>query len=69
MSELTAIWEGEFKIGDKTIKAYVLSNGQRVIDQASLIELFGMSEETGQTFPDEDLEAFCKFVSGRGVPR
>lgn len=35
-----AVWSGEFKMGDVTVRCYVLDNGQRIINADDLEALF-----------------------------
>lgn len=47
-----AVWSGEFDLGGVKMKCHTLSNGQRVIEQDSILEFFAAIEGDFPIDPD-----------------
>ena len=58
-----AVWSGSFRIFGKDLKCHVLDNGQRVIDEDSLIELFG-TDASEASLDEGELLDFLKWQRG-----
>ncbi len=56
--ELKSIREGELKIGNLTIKVHVLNNGERVIEEKSVVEFLKWMESGEIT--QEQADKFAK---------
>ena len=67
----TAVWEGEFKIGRHTIRAFVLPDGTRILNAEDVASFFtdpapwdGTDVMTGQA----EIEKMMSFTNGTGIP-
>jgi hypothetical protein len=63
-----SIWSGELNVFGVSLRVHVLDNGQRIIEEQSLADLFNPERE----FVDDDIDAsalkLATFIKGRGVP-
>ena len=57
------IWSGEFNLGGVTMKCHTLDNGQRVIEQDSVLEFFA-AIEAGLELDQGALKAFGGWQRG-----
>lgn len=63
MSIPKSIYVGELEICGITLRCHVLDNGQRVLEQKGVEDLFA-EWATGHLLDDEDAEAIARFVRG-----
>jgi hypothetical protein len=59
-----SVWSGEFKLGSVTMKCHTLDNGQRVIEQESVLEFFA-AIEAGAVIDHDAMEAFGRWQRGQ----
>jgi len=61
-----SVWEGEFLLFGVPIRCHVLSDGQRVIEEASIIALLETmgEEQPNQNLVDDALNDFIKWMRG-----
>lgn len=62
--ELRAVWQGSFELFGTTVRAYVLSDGQRVLDAADLELMLGGMQAGAPTPTPEQMEAFAHWQRG-----
>lgn len=62
-----AIWSGEFELAGVSMKCHVLENGQRVIDEDSVVAFLEALATTTQTADDfeADVARFAAWMRGR----
>ena len=58
MNELKSIRSADLKIGNLTIKAHVLNNGKRIIEEQSVIDFFYALEN--ESLLPEEVKKFAK---------
>ena len=59
----TAVKSGELKIGDVVLKTHVLNDGQRIIEEESMIAFFEYLA-SGGSLTGEDAKNVARFVKG-----
>lgn len=58
-----SVWSGSFEVFGVDLKCHVLSNGQHIIEEASIRELIAAMEASGEPTDEIDITELAKWIN------